>query len=141
MPKQARLTRIKSIRCYTYEEAASVTGISVRTIRAWSKGGLRVMDSQRPVLIRGDDLLAYLKAQRADQKCELARDEFYCLSCRKPRNAAEGLADCKLKGNRASLMALCSVCGTAVSKPVPKAELSEFERIFDLKITRPEVEL
>ncbi|WP_146348530.1 helix-turn-helix domain-containing protein [Falsiphaeobacter marinintestinus] len=136
MPKQARLSGIKAFRCYTIEEAAEVSGVSPRTIRNWAAGGLRVMDGTRPSLIRGDDLRDFIKSARDSRKVKTRIDTFYCFRCRKERRAAEGLADCEVKANRATLTALCEVCETVVSKPVAVARIPEIARTLDVKITR-----
>ncbi|WP_411890279.1 helix-turn-helix domain-containing protein [Yoonia sp. SDW83-1] len=60
MPKSARLSGIKSLYCYTIPEAAGVTGVSDRTIRAWIKQGLTAMTSKRPTLVRGDALIIFI---------------------------------------------------------------------------------
>ena len=98
MPKNARLTGIKALRCYRVEEAAEVSGVSPRTIRNWITDGLPVLDGERPLLIRGDDLQDYIKGTRASRKVRTALDEFYCLACRKARKPAGGFADCTVKG-------------------------------------------
>lgn len=136
MPKQARLSRIKSFRCYTFEEAAEVSGVSPRTIRNWASDGLRVMDDTRPALIRGDELRDHIKLKRESRATKTQLDTFYCFSCRKERRAVERIADCMIKAGRASLTALCDVCGTVVSKPVAEARIPNLSRILDLKITR-----
>lgn len=141
MPKQAKLTGIKSLRCYTIIEAATISGVSPHTIRNWSKNGLRLLDENRPALIRGDDLRAYIKGQRADRRIKTAKDEFYCVSCKQARKAAERLADCIVTGNRVKVVALCEVCGTVVSKPVAATRISELGKFFDLTITRHEATL
>jgi hypothetical protein len=134
MPKQARLTGIKSLKCYTITEAAHAAGVTPRTIRAWSRNGLRLMDSCRPVLIRGDDLLNHMKAQRQNRKAKTGPGEFYCLSCKAARKPAGNMADCTITGHRATLMALCNSCETAMFKPVSKARLPALARILDLTI-------
>lgn len=136
MPKQARLSGIKSARCYTIEEAAEVCGVSPRTIRNWASDGLRVMDGARPALIRGDDLKDHIKRKRESRSVKTRLDTFYCLPCRKARHAAEGIVDCDITRGRAKLTALCEACGTVVSKPVAEARIPEIARILDLKITR-----
>lgn len=136
MPKQARLSGIKSFRCYTIAEAAEVSGVSPRTIRNWASDGLRVMDGTRPALIRGDDLMDYIKRKRESRAVKTRIDTFYCLPCRKERHAAGGMADCEITDGRAKLTALCDVCGTVVSKPVSEANIPETARTLDLKITR-----
>ena len=64
------------------------------------------MDSARPILIRGDDLRDYIKKKRASRKVTTGLTEFFCLPCRRARNAAGGVADCKIIGQRATLTAL-----------------------------------
>lgn len=136
MPKQARLSGIKSFRCYTIEEAAEVSGVSPRTVRNWAREGLRVMDSTRPSLIRGDDLRKHIKSKRRSRSGKLLIDRFYCVRCRKEQEAAEGLADCDIRGLRATMTALCATCETVVSKPVAVARVPEIAQTLDLKITR-----
>lgn len=141
MPKQARLNRIKSLRLYTIEEAAEVSGVSPRTIHNWAANGLHVMDEERPALIRGDDLRAYIHSQRKGRKSRTTPDTIFCVCCRQPRKPAGGIADCTINGNRATLTALCDVCETVISKPVAKARIPEIARILDLTVTRQEATL
>ena len=136
MPKQARLSGIKAFHCYTFEEAAEVSGVSPRTVRNWASDGLRVMDGTRPALIRGDDLRDYIKSKRKSRSTKTRIDTFYCFRCRNERGAAEGMADCEIKGVRVKLTALCNVCATVVSKPVAEARIPDIARSLDLKITR-----
>lgn len=141
MPKQAKISGIKSFHCYTIQEAADVAGVSVHTIRNWSKDGLRLMHTARPVLIRGDDLRDYIKTQRENRKVPTKADEFYCVRCRATRKAAAQLADCIITGNRAKLTALCETCETVVSKPVAQAQIAQLGRTLDLTIKRQEATL
>lgn len=141
MPKQARLSGIKSFRTYTIEEAAEVSGVSPRTIRNWAKNGLRIMDRERPLLLRGDDLRDFIKNQRDGRKIKIALDHFFCLRCRASRGAAASLADCEVSGNRATLTALCEVCETVVCKPIAQTLIPQIARTLDLTITRHETTL
>ncbi|SLN41794.1 Helix-turn-helix domain protein [Roseivivax jejudonensis] len=135
MPKNARLTGIKALRCYRVEEAAEVSGVSPRTIRNWIADGLPVLDGERPMLIRGDDLQDYIKGTRASRKVSVALGEFYCLACRKARKPAGGFADCTIKDGRAMLTALCEVCEIVVHKPVSVGRIREIARLLDLTTT------
>ena len=141
MPKQARLSGIKSFRCYTKAEAAALVGVSSRTIRNWTRDGLPLLDASHPPLIRGDDLRDYITAQRADRKVKTDLCEFYCLRCRKRRMPAVDMADCKIEGNKAMLTALCGVCAGVVCKPISLARLPEVRAKLDLTITRVETTL
>lgn len=136
MPKQARLTGIKAFRCYTFDEAAEITGVSTRTIRNWSRNGLPLLAAERPIFVRGDDLCAFIKAQRESRRVKTALHEFYCCRCRGPRQAAEGFADCLIDGKRITVTALCATCETVVSKSISEVRIPELAQTLDLTITR-----
>ena len=135
MPKQARINGIKAYRCYTLSEAGAVVGVSMRTLRNWTKTGLPLLDRERPTLVRGDDLRNFLQERRKDAKTQTRLCEFYCLRCRASRNAAGDMADCKITGNRVMLTALCDTCETVVCKPVAVDRLPKIRRTLDLTIT------
>jgi len=134
MPKSAKLSGIKSLRCYTIPEAAGVTGVSDRTIRAWIKQGLTAMTDERPTLVRGDALISYIQRQRKVRKSRLSPEEFYCLKCRAARKPAGGLVDCELDGSRANLTALCETCGTILHKPIAPDNVPTLAKIFDVTL-------
>lgn len=141
MPKQARLSGIKSYRCYTKAEAAALVGVSTRTIGNWTRDGLQLLDASHPPLIRGDDLRDYISAQRKIRKVKTSLCEFYCLRCRKARSPAGEMADCKIVGNKAMLTAMCVVCEGIVCKPISLACLPEVGSKLELTIKRTETTL
>ena len=141
MPKQARLSGIKSFRCYTKAEAATLVGVSTRTIGNWTRDGLPLLDVSHPPLLRGDDLRNHIAAQREGRKVKTNLSEFYCLRCRKGRAPATKMADCKIEGNKAMLTALCDVYEGIVCKPISLASLPKIRAKLDLTITRVEVTL
>jgi hypothetical protein len=141
VPKQARLSGIKSYHCYTKAEAAALVGVSTRTIGNWTRDGLQLLDASHPPLIRGDDLRNHITAQRENRKVKTGLCEFYCLRCRKCRSPAGEMADCKIEGNKAMLTALCDVCEGIVCKPISLARLPEVRSKLDLTIERWEVTL
>ncbi|QAX30707.1 helix-turn-helix domain-containing protein [Leisingera sp. NJS204] len=134
MPKSAKLSGIKSLRCYTIPEAAGVTGVSDRTIRAWIKQGLTAMTDERPTLVRGDALISYIQRQRQGRKSRLSPDEFYCLKCRAARKPAGGLVDCETDGTRAKLSAICETCETIMHKPIPPGSVPTLAKTFDVTL-------
>lgn len=134
MPKSAKLSGIKSLRCYTIPEAAGVTGVSDRTIRAWIKQGLTALTDERPTLVRGDALVNFIRRQRRERKSRLSRDEFYCLKCRAARKPAGGLVDCETDGTRAKLTALCETCDTIMHKPIAHEFVAILTAVFDVTL-------
>ena len=141
MPKQARLSGIKSFHCYTKPEAAALVGVSTRTIGNWTRDGLPILDASHPPLIRGDDLRDYITTQREDRKVKTDLCEFYCLRCRKCRGPAGDMADCRVEGNKVMLTALCDVCESVVCKPISLARFPEVRSKLDLTIKRIEATL
>lgn len=134
MPKSAKLSGIKSLRCYTIPEAAGVTGVSDRTIRAWIKQGLTAMTDERPTLVRGDALVSFIQNQRRARKSRLSPDEFYCLKCRAARKPAGGLVDCETDGTRAKLTAMCETCDTIMHKPIAHERVAILTDVFDVTL-------
>lgn len=134
MPKLAKITGIKSVYSYTIQEAGDITGVSERTVRAWIKDGLPAMTQERPTLIRGDALIAFIKAKRNARKTNVRQDQFFCLKCRDARKPASGLVDCEVTGKRAKLTAICGVCDTIMHKPVAHTQVPMLSKVFDLTI-------
>jgi len=131
VPKQARLSEVKSYHCYTKVETAALVGVSTRTIGNWTRDGLQLLDASHPPLIRGDDLRNHITAQREGRKVKTGLCEFCCLRCRKGRAPTGGMADCKIEGNKAMLTALCDVCVGIVCKPTSLAHLPEIRSKLD----------
>jgi len=92
------------------------------------------MQGERPALVRGDDLIGFIKSQRKQRKHRLALDHFYCLRCRVPRKAAGDLAECQESGERFTLIAMCETCETILRKPVARADLSKLRGMLDFDI-------
>jgi hypothetical protein len=84
---------VKSHRSYTVEEIARLFAIHKNTVRGWLKTGLRTIDDKRPMLILGNDLIAFLQARRAGKKQRCRPGQMYCVRCRLPKFPAAGMAD------------------------------------------------
>ncbi|GAA6206748.1 hypothetical protein NBRC116601_00410 [Cognatishimia sp. WU-CL00825] len=134
MPKAAKISGIKSVYSYTIEEAAGITGVSDRTVRSWIKQRLPAMQGERPILVRRDALLAFIKAQRKTRKAKIAQDGFYCLKCRTERKPEGGFVICEIRNNRAKLTSICEVRETIMNKPVSIAQVPFLHKVFDLTV-------
>ncbi|MCA8906590.1 MAG: helix-turn-helix domain-containing protein [Rhodospirillaceae bacterium] len=109
--------RVKTHRTYTVEEAARVFGVHKNTIRSWLREGLEPLDQNRPLLIHGATLAAFLKQRSAARKHPCRPDEFYCFRCRAPRLPAFGMVDAIHDGRSGiDLTALCDTCETVMHK-------------------------
>ena len=81
-------------RSYTVEEIARLYGLHRNTVRSWLKGGgLAAIDCDRPVLVQGKVLRAFLEARRTSAKRPCPAGALYCFKCREPRPPALGMAD------------------------------------------------
>lgn len=128
--------RISKHRNYTVEEAARRLSVSRVTVRRWIAGGLPALDDQRPMLILGGDLIAFLAARRKPrQRCRL--DECYCFACRAPRVVAGGMAELRwLTPVSGNLRALCATCTTVMHKRIAAQRLPELCAILDVTIVQ-----
>lgn len=135
MPKSATLSGIKSLHTYTIQEAAGITGVSERTIREWIKQGLAAMAYERPTLVRGDAMIAFIKNQRSSRKKRVPQNAFYCLKCRAPRKPAGGFVDCQVNGNRTKLIGMCEVCETLMHKAIAMDQISDIKRHFEVSVS------
>ena len=134
MAPRRRISRhaVKRHHSYTLEEAGRALGVSRGTIRRWLKNGLPAIVDQKPFLILGDDLNAFLAARR-QQRARCGPAECYCFKCRAPRPAAEGMADfIPLTPDGGNLRALCASCGTLMHKRISARHLAALMAILDL---------
>lgn len=136
MPRRPNPRRIRKHYSYTVEEAATALDVAKGSVRRWIKSGLSALTDQRPTLILGSDLIAFLQGRRAKrQKCAI--DEAYCFSCRRPRKPAFAEVEItSLKGGTARMWAICEVCGTDMHKPVSASRLSELEAHVTVAFSR-----
>ncbi|MEX4006752.1 helix-turn-helix domain-containing protein [Neoaquamicrobium sediminum] len=132
---------VKRHRSYTVDEAARATGACKGTVRRWLKSGLPAITDQRPALILGEELIAFLDRRKRDrQKCQ--PHECFCFSCRRPRapafNAAEFIPMSASSGN---LRALCEECLTVMHKRVAVAKIDPLRAILDVTIMQDDQHL
>ena len=135
MAKRANPRVVKANLTYTIEEAADCLNVSIGTVRAWTKKGLRVFKSQRPYLIAGFELRTFLEKQRQGRKKPAATDEIYCFKCRAPQKLMGAMAD-YIPSNKKSgrLVGICSVCESVNHRFVSASKLPEFESLLEISI-------
>src|SRR5258708_38230303 len=78
---------------YTVKEIARRLDMHQHTVRRWLQDGLVTIDDRRrPVLIRGQDLVDFLKCRRDSAKRGCPPGHIYCVKCRVPRMPAGDIA-------------------------------------------------
>jgi hypothetical protein len=116
---------VKIHRSYTVEEAARMLGKHKNTVRAWIKQGLRPIDTRRPTLIHGLELVCFLQNRRMSTTQPCPPGHMYCLKCRHPKRPAAGMADyLSITESSGNLRALCPDCSTFMHRRVALAKLN-----------------
>jgi excisionase family DNA binding protein len=125
---------IKATWPYTVQELASLLKVHKNAPLRWLKEGLSANGDGRPYLIRGDELIRFLKARRQSKKHHCKPHEFFCFKCRAPREAYLNIADIIIESpNRFRVKALCAVCTTNVSKVQNIQKLAETRTRFHVQ--------
>ena len=133
MAQRPNLNRVKSKLSYTIEEIAQTLSISIPTVRGWQKQGLRVMKSQKPFLVLGQDLREFLTAKQTKRRSKLQASQFQCFTCKAPQEPLGMMADYISHGSTTGrLVALCSVCERTVYRFTCEAKLSELSSILSI---------
>jgi hypothetical protein len=125
---------IKATWPYTVQEIAELFDIHKNAVLRWLKEGLRADRSQRPYLIRGDELTRFLNERQNGKRVQCAPDEFFCFKCRAPREAYLGIADIAIESpTRFRIKALCSVCDTSMNKAQNVRDLAKIKTRFHVQ--------
>ncbi len=131
--------RVKQAATYDVAEMAKLLGTHRNTVRRWLKNGLKPIDGNRPVLVLGAELKAYLARRKAVRRQSCATGEFFCFRCRVPRRAAADMADLRPRTEKVfALMALCAFCATPMHRTIRRADLPKLAALYDLRTLPPE---
>ena len=124
---------VKIHRNYTVEEIAELFGIHKNTVRRWVKEGLATIDSRRPMLILGRDLVAFLQVRRAKNKQTCKPGELYCVRCRVPKFPAEGMAEyAPVTEKIGNLMGICPDCYAIMNRRVSLVKIGQVRGNMDI---------
>ena len=128
--------RIKTHRIYTPWEAANALGKHRQTVIRWIKSGDLLADTtQKPWLIKGHDLKAYLGHRFAKARCKLAAHHLYCFRCKLPREPAGKFADyTQQTATNGMLTALCPDCDCIMHKVVGRSVLEAIRAKIDVTV-------
>ena len=125
---------IKATWPYEVQEIAALFRLHKNAVLRWLKEGLYADTTQRPHLVRGDELTRFLNDRQQTKKQKCSFDEFFCFKCRAPRNAYEGIADLKAESpRRFRVKVICAACGTPMSKIQGIQNLSKIEACFHVQ--------
>lgn len=126
--------RIKMHLSYTVDEAARTVGTGKPAVRRWIKSGLQVIDGRKPAIIRGVDLLEFLRA-RAKPKQPCPPGHCYCVKCKAPHPPGGGMAEfVQLTPTNGNLRGLCPVCRTMMHRRTSLKQLDQIRADLDVSI-------
>ncbi len=126
---------IKLHQSHSVEDVARILGRHKHTVRNWIKDGLPTVDGNRPVLIHGHDLHAYLKIRRKAGKRPCPPRTIYCFKCRQPRAPAFDMIEFTFKNaTTGSLTALCETCETVMHRAASFASLPSIMPNLEVQI-------
>ncbi len=119
---------ISIYRSYLVNEIATALGVHRGTVLRWIRSGeLTPIDGGRPIYVHGRTLLEFLERRKPKrQQCQL--NEWPCMKCRGPRQAAFGEAEI-ISGNRCTcnIRALCRDCTTVMHKRFSNSKLADLK--------------
>ena len=131
MGKLLNPNKAKIHRSYTVEEVASLFSIHKNTVRIWVKKGLPTCDDRRPLLVLGSDLREFLQQKRKQNKRKCKPREMYCMRCRAPRIAAEGMVDYDpITDVTGRLIGICPCCDGVINKYISLSGFRDIQRYF-----------
>lgn len=137
--KRLNPRRVKIHRSYTVDETAMLFRIHKNTVRAWLKSGLQPIDSRRPILILGHQLVRFLHARRQDKRQRCLPGQFYCFRCRTPRASAANRAEyLPITASSGNLRGSCVKCGTRMHRRVSLPKLAT--AIGNLEVALPQAQ-
>lgn len=126
---------IRLHRNYSIEEAARILRMAKGTVLRWvGSGALPALKDQRPYLILGRDLIAFLDKRKIGRiKCRL--HEAYCFTCRAASEPANNKANYLPRNSAAGMLeAHCRTCGGIMFKRVSRAKIPDLQVQLDLTI-------
>lgn len=126
---------VKINRNYTVEEVSARLQVHRNTVREWIKQGLPVVDTKRPILILGTDLVTFLKSRRLNKKQKCMPGQVYCVRCRAPRSPAGGMADFQpATGSLGNLMGICPECESMMFRRINLTKLDDVRGNLEIRL-------
>lgn len=106
------------------DEIAVLLGVHKQTVRNWLRQGLTAIDCQRPTLILGGVLRAFLQEKRKKAKSPCPPGHIYCVGCRAPRAPVMEMADyLPITATSGNLRGICPVCEALIHRRVNLGKL------------------
>lgn len=110
-------------------------GVHKNTVREWLRHGLPALTEQRPFLILGSVLSAYLSQRRQANKRPCKAGEIYCVRCRSPQQPAGQMVDYQpLSATGGNLVGICPHCESFIFRRVNLVRLDQIKAELDVQM-------
>ena len=123
--------KLNAHRPYEVDQVARACKVHRNTVRNWIKNGLVVIAGERPILINGGSVRAFLTERRTKAKRPCGQGQLYCFRCRVPRRpVVDTLQFQPSNSTSGNLRARCSECGTLMNRCVRFGDLDRVRGDF-----------
>lgn len=119
---------------YTVQEVAALFGVHKNAVLRWLREGLQANTDKRPFLIRGDELIRFLRHRKLVRQQECSWSQCFCFCCRAPREPYLGMVDVSIESpSRFRMKALCEQCGTQMNKVQSITTLPRVQKLLHVQ--------
>ncbi len=134
MQRTYKTRRIKSNRSYTVSQLAELVEVGPRTVHAWIKKGLPVIDDRHQKMMHGPAIRDWLNERQASRRWACGPDELPCFGCNGPRKIKPG----SFKINKTNTLKIriegeCITCGQTIGRGDVVANQAALEMRFNTK--------
>lgn len=118
------IKRLKKNYTYSAEQLYGAFGVHSRTLSTWHKAGLMLVKN-RPLMVFSEDLREFLRQKVQAKRTKLKLTEFYCMSCKRARQAHEGKVHIEPLKNVLQVKAICPDCASIMNRRHSKKKYEE----------------
>lgn len=136
MSKLYNISRISRLLSYDIEDICDLYSnnrLHPQTVRKWIKQGLVTIDSGRPVLIHGSDLIVFLKRINEKHHTNLQFDEFYCVTCKEAHIHLHKTVYLEQREHFIRAKGLCPKTKKMMNKSYKMTDYPELKKNFNLE--------
>ncbi len=120
---------IRPTKTYSLPEIARSLGRNRATVRSWVRNGLPTLNGQKPFLVLGFDLKAWLKAKWAAKKHKCLPGELFCFRCQRPRMPKPDSVQIISRNEKTvTIKGRCIECNRRMNQVRSRAKSIEFEK-------------
>ena len=136
MRKTYNLSKISRLLSYGIEDICNLysgRNLHPQTVRKWIKQGLTTIDSKKPILIHGSDLVIFLQKLNEEHHTALNFDEFFCVACKEAHIPLHKTVYLEQFNSFIKAKGLCPITKKIMNRSYKLSVYSELKRVFNLE--------